>query len=34
VREGGRWYLDEAVEGTGSGDDGWTLSALLQSREQ
>lgn len=34
VRQSGRWYLDDAVEGTGSGDNGWTLSALLQSREE
>ena len=26
VREGGRWYLDDAIEGTGSGDGG--LDAL------
>ena len=31
VREGGRWFLDDAMEGTGSGDHGWTLSALLQN---
>jgi hypothetical protein len=30
VRQGGRWYLDDAMQGTGSGDNGWTLSALLQ----
>ena len=34
VRDGGRWYLDDAAEGTGSGDDGWTLSDLLQRREE
>jgi hypothetical protein len=34
VRENGRWYLDDAVEGTGSGDGGWTLSALLQERPE
>ena len=34
VRQHGRWYLDDAVEGTGSGGDGWTLSALLQEREE
>jgi hypothetical protein len=34
VRLEGRWYLDDAMQGTGRGDDGWTLSALLQSREQ
>ena len=33
VRQGGRWYLDDAVEGTGHGDNGWTLSALLQHPE-
>lgn len=31
VRQGGRWFLDDAMEGTGSGDNGWTLSALLQN---
>jgi len=30
-REGRRWYLDDAMQGTGSGDHGWTLSALLQN---
>jgi hypothetical protein len=34
VRQGGRWYLDDAMQGTGGGDNGWTLSALLQSREE
>jgi hypothetical protein len=29
VRIGSRWYLDDAVHGTGHGDEGWTLSALL-----
>ncbi len=33
VRRAARWFLDDAVEGTGRGDNGWTLSALLQSRE-
>jgi hypothetical protein len=32
VRQGGRWYLDDAIEGSGHGDDGWTLSALLRER--
>jgi hypothetical protein len=31
---GGRWALDDAMQGTGSGDNGWTLSALLGRREQ
>jgi hypothetical protein len=31
VRQGGRWFLDDAMEGTGSGGNGWTLSALLQN---
>jgi hypothetical protein len=31
VRQGARWYLDDAVEGTGRGDHGWTLSALLRN---
>jgi hypothetical protein len=34
VRIGGRWYLDDAVNGTGHGDDGWTLSELLRHPEQ
>ena len=34
VRLHGRWYLDDAMQGTGRGPDGWTLSALLQSREE
>lgn len=33
VRLNGRWYLDDAVEGSGRGDHGWTLSALLQHPE-
>jgi hypothetical protein len=32
VRIGGRWYLDDIVNGTGRGDDGWTLSALPRAR--
>ena len=32
VRRGGRWYLDDADQGTGG--DGWTLSALLQERPE
>ena len=34
VRIGTRWYLDDAVNGTGHGDDGWTLSELLRHPEQ
>ena len=34
VRQGGRWYLDDAIEGTGRGDGGWTLSALLRERAE
>ena len=34
VRIGGRWYLDDAVNGTGHGDEGWTLSELLRHPEQ
>lgn len=34
VRVGRRWYLDDVVEGTGQGDNGWTLSALLRSHEE
>jgi len=33
VRIGRRWYLDDAVQGSGHGGDGWTLSALLRQRE-
>ena len=33
VRLNGRWYLDDAMQGTGRGDDGWTLSDLLRRRE-
>ena len=33
VRIGGRWYLDDAVNGTGHGGDGWTLSELLRHPE-
>jgi hypothetical protein len=32
VRRQGRWYLDDAVQGSGHGDNGWTLSALLRER--
>lgn len=32
VRIGARWYLDDVVNGSGHGDDGWTLSALLRER--
>jgi hypothetical protein len=32
VRQGSRWFLDDAISGTGSGDGGWTLSALLRER--
>lgn len=31
VRAGGRWYLDDAVNGGEA--DGWTLSALLRARD-
>ena len=34
VRQGSRWFLDDAVEGTGTGDGGWTLSTLLQERPE
>jgi hypothetical protein len=34
VRQGGRWFLDDAIEGTGSGEGGWTLSALLRERPE
>lgn len=32
VRQNGRWYLDDAIEGTGSAGEGWTLSDLLRER--
>lgn len=32
LRWRGRWYLDDVVNGTGGGDGGWTLSALLRER--
>ena len=34
VRRNGRWFLDDAVQGSGHGDDGWTLSALLGNPQQ
>jgi hypothetical protein len=34
VRIGTRWYLDDAANGTGHGDTGWTLSELLRHPEQ
>ena len=34
IRENGRWALDDVINGSGRGDDGWTLSALLQAREE
>jgi hypothetical protein len=34
VRLGGRWYLDDVANGSGHGDDGWTLSALLSHPAQ
>ncbi|MBV9883179.1 MAG: DUF3828 domain-containing protein [Sphingomonadaceae bacterium] len=34
VRIGGRWYLDDVVNGSGHGDDGWTLSYLLGHPDQ
>jgi hypothetical protein len=34
VRIGGRWYLDDAANGSGHGGDGWTLSALLRHPQQ
>jgi len=34
VRIGGRWYLDDAVHGSGHGEGGWTLSALLSHPAQ
>jgi hypothetical protein len=34
VRRGWRWYLDDATHFAGRGGDGWTLSELLQRREE
>jgi hypothetical protein len=34
VRQNGRWFLDDATQGSGHGDDGWTLSALLRNPQQ
>jgi hypothetical protein len=34
VRVGNRWFLDEVVNGTGRGGEGWTLSALLRERPE
>ncbi|HEV2866627.1 MAG TPA: hypothetical protein VGX37_08925 [Allosphingosinicella sp.] len=34
TRSGNRWFLDDVVEGTGSGDGGWTLSQLLRERPE
>ncbi len=34
VRIGGRWYLDDVVNGNGREPDGWTLSALLRQRPE
>lgn len=33
VRQGSRWYLDDVINGSGSSGDGWTLSTLLQERQ-
>ncbi len=32
VPAGRRWVLDEVINGTGHGDHGWTMSALLRER--
>ena len=34
VRVAGRWYLDDVVNGSGNGDDGWTLSTVLAHPQQ
>ena len=34
VRQGERWYLDDAIQGSGHGDYGWTLSELLRERQE
>lgn len=34
VRQGDRWFLDDVVNGSGGGDNGWTLSALLRERHE
>ena len=33
IRQDGRWYLDDVVNG-GGGAEGWVLSELLQEREE
>ena len=32
LRQNGRWFLDDARQGSGGNGDGWTLSALLRAR--
>lgn len=34
VRENGRWFLDDAIQGRGAGSEGWTLSVLLRERPE
>lgn len=34
VREDGRWFLDDVIQGTGAGHAGWTLSTLLRERPE
>ena len=36
VRQNGRWYLDDVINGDGGGEglEGWTLSALLSERPE
>lgn len=34
LREHGLWVLDDVINGTGGGDDGWTLSELLKQRPE
>lgn len=34
VRQGARWFLDDVINGAGSGSHGWTLSALLRERQE
>lgn len=34
IRENGRWVLDDVINGSGRGNDGWRLSTLLRQREE
>lgn len=34
IRENGRWVLDEVINGSGRGGEGWRLTALLRERDE